>query len=118
MNTGSLLKIESSNFWGMTGWCTSSAGDEVAVFSRWHKNKIKQTHAQLVFSIRDGLSEMALMMFMFIKLNETEWSGDHWLDWRHLMGALDALLRKFRTKHNENVIDYNYYLNLSNVLLF
>jgi hypothetical protein len=22
----------------MTQWCTSSSGDEVAVFSRWHKN--------------------------------------------------------------------------------
>jgi hypothetical protein len=38
MNTGSLLKIESSNFWGMAKWCTSSAGDEVVVFSRRRKN--------------------------------------------------------------------------------
>jgi hypothetical protein len=55
MNTGSLLKIESSNFGGMTQWCMSSNGDEVAVFRRWRKNKRFQrlrleTHAlQLLF---------------------------------------------------------------------
>jgi hypothetical protein len=41
MHTGSSFKIEllvNSNFWRMTQWCTSSAGDEVAVFTRWHKN--------------------------------------------------------------------------------
>jgi hypothetical protein len=46
MNTGSLLKIESSNFWGMTQWCTSSAGDEVAVFSLWHMNTSQNVRKQ------------------------------------------------------------------------
>jgi hypothetical protein len=38
--------------------CRSSAGDEVAVFSRWHKNNRSSTHGLLKSVAQGNMAEM------------------------------------------------------------